>query len=67
MDAPYSISNPSEYCLGRMVGEVGVIRIGTMTSLSAAEARMKELTEACPGQYIVFCRSTGRVVALSDS
>jgi hypothetical protein len=39
MDAPYSISNPSEYCLGRMVGEVGVIRIGTMMSLSAAEAR----------------------------
>jgi hypothetical protein len=66
MDTPCG-NNPLEYCVGRMVGKVGIIRIGMMISLSAAQARMKELTEACPGQYIVFCRSTGRVVAQTDS
>jgi hypothetical protein len=64
MDTPYSTSNSSTtYCLGRMVGKVGIARIGIVVSLEAAEARMKEIIETCPGQYIVFCQRTGRVVA----
>ena len=67
METHNGVSNPLQYCLGRMVGTLGIVRIGTMMSLSAAEARMKELTEACAGQYIVFCRNTGLVVAQSDN
>ena len=62
MDTPYSISNSSEYCLGRMVGKVGIVRIGTMMSLSAAEAQMKEFTKLGSGEYIIFSRNTGRVI-----
>jgi hypothetical protein len=46
-----------------MVGEVGIVRIGVVVSLEAAEARMKEIIETCPGPYIVFCQRTGPVVA----
>ena len=63
MNTPYSNRDKWEYCLGRIVGDVGIVRIGVMMSVTAAEARMKELIEVCPGAYIVFCRSTGRVVA----
>jgi hypothetical protein len=35
MNAPYRISSSlEEYCLGRMVGLVGIVRIGTVMSLS---------------------------------
>ena len=67
MNTPNRIGNVAAYCLGRMVGELGIRRIGNAMSLSAAEARMKELTEACPGRYIVFCRDTGRVVAQAQN
>jgi len=64
MKAPYRISSSlEEYCLGRMVGLVGIVRIGTLMSLGAAEDRVKELTDIWPGRYIIFRRSTGRVVA----
>jgi hypothetical protein len=64
MNAPYRISSPrAEYCLGRMVGEIGIVRIGTLMSLSVAETRIKELAEVRPGRYIIFHRSTGRVIA----
>ena len=64
MKAPYRISSSlEEYCLGRMVGLVGIVRIGSVMSLSAAEDQAKELTEVWPGRYIIFRRSTGRVVA----
>jgi hypothetical protein len=63
MDTPYTLGHFAEYCLGRMVGKLGIRRVGVAMSLTAAEARLKELAEACPGRYIVFCRNTGRVVA----
>ena len=64
MKAPYRITSRSgEYCLGRMVGQVGIVRIGALMSLSVAEDRIRELAELCPGRYIIFRRSTGRVVA----
>jgi hypothetical protein len=65
MDAYNGVSKPFEYCLGRMVGAVGIVRIGAAMTLSSAEARINDLVKACPGQYIIFCRSTGRVVAKS--
>ena len=63
MDAYDGVRNPLGYCLGRIVGTVGIVRIGTTMSLSSAEARINELAKACPGKYIIFCRTTGRVVA----
>jgi len=65
MDTHYGVSNPFEYCLGRIVDTVGIVRIGATMSLRSAEARINDLVKACPGQYIIFCRTTGRVVAKS--
>ncbi len=65
MDSYDGVSNPLEYCFGRIVGTVGIVRIGATMSLSSAEVRISELAKACPGQYIIFCRTTGRVVAKS--
>jgi hypothetical protein len=65
MDAHDGVGNPLEYCLGRIVGTVGIVRIGAAMSLSSAEARINDLVKACPGRYIIFCRNTGRVVANS--
>jgi hypothetical protein len=65
MDADDGVSNPLEYCLGRIVGTVCIVRIGATMSLRSAETRINELAKACPGEYIIFCRTTGRVVAKS--
>ena len=48
-----------------MVGDVGIVRIGTIMSLSAAEAQVKELNKVCPGRYIIFRQITGQVIAQS--
>ena len=59
------VGKPLEYCLGRMLGTIGIVRIGAAMSLSSAQARINDLAKTCPGKYIVFCRRTGRVVAKS--
>jgi hypothetical protein len=66
MDARTGVGNPLDYCLGRMVGAVGIVRIGAAMSLSSAEARINDLVKACPGRYITFSETTGRVVAKSN-
>jgi hypothetical protein len=55
-------AHTDEYCFGRMVTKIGLITIGSMTSVRAARARIKKMTQSCPGEYIVFHRKTGRVV-----
>jgi hypothetical protein len=57
----------NEFYIGRMVSKIGLVRIGIMSDLSTARARIEELTESWPGDYIVFQRSTGRVVAKVSS
>jgi hypothetical protein len=60
-------SRINEFCIGRMVSKIGLLRIGATRSLQAAKARVEELTESWPGDYIVFRLSTGRVVAKASS
>ena len=53
----------NEFCIGRMVTKFGLMTIGAARGLRAAKARLEELTESWPGDYVVFVRNTGRVVA----
>jgi hypothetical protein len=57
----------SEFCIGRMVTKFGLLTIGAARGLRAAKARIEELTESWPGDYVVFLRDTGRVVAKASS
>lgn len=56
-----------KFCFGRMITKIGLVRIGVMTDLRAAKARTKELSQVWPGEYVIFCRDTGRVVAKASS
>lgn len=56
-----------EFCIGRMVSEIGLLKMGVASDLRAARTRMKELTGSWPGDYVVFHRNTGRVVAKASS
>jgi len=60
-------SGASEFCIGRMVTKFGLLTIGVTRGLRAAKARLEELTESWPGDYVVFVRNTGRVVAKVSS
>ena len=60
-------SGTNEFCIGRMVTKFGLLTIGVTRGLRAARARIEELTEARPGDYVVFVRNTGRVVAKVSS
>ena len=57
----------AEFCLGRVINAVGIKQIGAMTNLRAAERRIKELALDWPGNYVVFNRDTGLVVARASS
>ena len=52
-----------DLCIGRMVNKIGLLRVSVVPDFPAATLRIKELTKACPGDYVVFDRQTGRVVA----
>jgi hypothetical protein len=56
-------SGTKEFCIGRMVTKFGLLTIGAARGLRTAKARMEELTKSWPGDYVVFVRHTGRVVA----
>jgi len=56
-------SNVHEFCIGRMVTQIGILRIGAAVDLRAARLRANELTVAWPGDYVVFNKNTGRVLA----
>ena len=53
----------SDFCIGRMVTKFGLLTVGATRGLRAAKARIEELTESWPGDYVVFVRETGLVVA----
>jgi hypothetical protein len=55
-------SGTNEFCIGRMVTKFGLLTIEATRGLRAAKARIEELTESWPGDYVVFLRNTGRVV-----
>jgi hypothetical protein len=57
----------TEFCIGRMVTKFGVITIGATRGLRAAKARIEQLSQAWPGDYVVFLRNTGRVVAKASN
>ena len=57
----------SEFCIGRMVTKFGLLTVGATRGLRAAKARIEELTVSWPGNYVVFVRETGRVVARVSS
>jgi hypothetical protein len=60
-------SGTNEFCIGRMVTKFGLLTVGATRGLRAAKARLEELTESWPGDYVVFLRNTGRVVAKASS
>jgi hypothetical protein len=60
-------SETSEFCIGRMVTKFGLLTIGAARGLRAAKARIEKLSESWPGDYVVFVRNTGRVVARASS
>ena len=60
-------SGRNEFCIGRMVTKFGLLTVGGTRGLRAAKARLEELTESWPGNYVVFFRNTGRVVAKASS
>jgi hypothetical protein len=46
-------SGINEFCIGRIVTKVGLLTIGATRGLRAAKARIEELTETWPGDYVV--------------
>jgi len=60
-------SGTNEFCIGRMVTRFGLLMVGGTRGLRAAKARIEELTESWPGDYVVFLRDSGRVVARASS
>jgi hypothetical protein len=50
-----------------MVTKFGVLTIGAARGLRAAKARIEQLSHSWPGDYVVFLRNTGRVVAKASS
>jgi len=66
METRSTSSHPDEFYIGRMVNQIGLVNIAAMTSLAAAMAQIRELTKFWPGEYIVFHRNTGRVLARSS-
>jgi hypothetical protein len=50
-----------------MVTKFGLLTIGAARGLRAARARIEELIASSPGEYVVFVRDTGRVVAKVSS
>ena len=62
-----SDSGTNEFCIGRMVTKFGLLTVGATRGLRAAKARIEELTESWPGDYVVFLRDSGRVVARASS
>jgi hypothetical protein len=60
-------SGTNEFCIGRMVTKFGLLTVGAARGLRAAKARLEQLTESWPGDYVVFLRNTGRVVAKGSS
>jgi hypothetical protein len=56
-----------EFCIGRMVSKIGLLTVGATPDLSTAQLRVNELRRTWPGDYIVFDRNTGRVVAKASS
>ena len=70
MESTYVVSlnsGTNEFCIGRMVTKFGLLTVGATRGLRAAKARIEELTESWPGDYVVFLRNTGRVVAKASS
>jgi hypothetical protein len=62
------IVNPSdEFCIGRMVTNIGLTKIAATDDLRAARIRVEELIKAWPGEYVVFQKSDGSVVAKASS
>ncbi len=60
-------SGTNEFCIGRMVTKFGLLTVGATGGLRAAKARIEKLSESWPGDYVVFLRNTGRVVAKASS
>jgi hypothetical protein len=60
-------SGATQFCIGRMVTRFGLLTVGATRGLRAAKARIEELSESWPGDYVVFLRNTGRVVAKASS
>jgi hypothetical protein len=62
-----STQGKMQFCIGRMVTRCGVLTVGAARGLQAARARIKELSESWPGDYVVFVRNSGRVVAKASN
>ena len=60
-------SGTNEFCIGRMVTKFGLLTVGAARGLRAAKARLEQLAESSPGDYVVFVRNSGRVVARASS
>lgn len=56
-----------EFCIGRMVSKIGLLTIAATLDFPTAQLRVSELSKTYPGDYIVFDRNTGRVVAKTSS
>jgi transposase-like protein len=50
-----------------MVTKFGLLTLGATRGLRAAKACLEQLIESWPGDYVVFVRDTGRVVAKASS
>jgi hypothetical protein len=55
------------FCLGRMVGKIGLKRIGATSNLAMAKQRIAALSAAWPGDYVVFDVATGHIVARTST
>jgi hypothetical protein len=67
MESTRVVAGTNEFCIGRMVTKFALLTVGATRGLRAAKARIEELTESWPGDYVVFRRNSGQVVARASS
>jgi hypothetical protein len=58
-----STKKSEEFCIARLVSEVGLVQIAAMSDLHAAKVYVKKLTAHTAGEYVVYRRNDGGVVA----
>jgi hypothetical protein len=49
-----------------LVSKIGIVNVGAMPDLEAAKAQIKSLAVNEPGEYVVYRRNDGRVIAKAE-
>ena len=55
-------SSVNNYCICRLLADLALVNIESVTNLRTAKMRMRRLAARIPGAYLVFNRQTHQVI-----